>query len=730
MRLINIGMKTSMVKAMTPIARRYWGKAKMRALGYAESTLQRGMDRLKRLEGPRPTSAEFRNLMKITHFTQKVSTLIQGLWNKDEIIGSVIDAFAQSGRFSAGILLLTDEGKLTVGGASALHGRVKLLEKVTRMKLQDFVIDQKKIEAYRRVVEEGETVLIRSAEIVEQIFPGKLAVKLVEIIGLGDRLSVATPLVQQGEIIGILNVAVPKMAEDFIPSVQHLATHISAAFERADERARRVEAEEAVRRSEERFRLFFENAPEYCYMVSPVGVILNINKAALEALGYKKGEVVGGILKKIYAPESQSKMKQLFEKWRETGKLKDEEMVVVTKEGDERTVLLSVDAVRNEEGEVLYSISVQRDITERKQTEKALRASEAELNTIMNAARDAIILVDNDGLTRHWNPAAEKIFGRSKAEAIGKDLHELLAPERFLDDYRKGFAGFKRTGTGSAIGRTLELSARHKDEHEFPIELSLSAFVKGEKWQAIGIVRDITERKVAEAALRRSELQQREMETAALAINGIIHALTQYFTALLGWMSLVKGTLEDQECLQRANEAGEGASKYFETFNFFRYGIAKSEKVELKIFVEEAFQKVKGKFADLSAQARLDDLGTIKTSKAALSVILESILTNAFEAIEKNGLVALSLRRTLLGDKEAFEILVVDNGKGIAPEVQDKMFRPFYSTDPDGMALQRGLSLGLVRYVVDKLGGKIEVHSMLGKGAEFKVVLPLEAEES
>ena len=144
----------------------------------------------------------------------------------------------------------------------------------------------------------------------------------------------------------------------------------------------RKRVEDKLRESEERFRQFFENEPEYCYMISPEAVILDVNKAALDVLGYEKSRLVGQPLEVIYAPESQPKMKQLVKKWKKTGTLRNEEIVLVTKKGDRRIVLLSADVVRDKDGKVLHSVSVQRDITERKKTEDKLLEDQAKLKAM------------------------------------------------------------------------------------------------------------------------------------------------------------------------------------------------------------------------------------------------------------------------------------------------------------------------------------------------------------
>ena len=141
-------------------------------------------------------------------------------------------------------------------------------------------------------------------------------------------------------------------------------------------------ANKELRESENRFRQFFENEPEYCYMISPDGFILDVNKAALAVLGYQKEALVGKPLPMIYAPESLPVVTENYENWKTTGKLSDIEMVIHAKSGEKRTVLLSADKVRDADGNVIHSISVQRDITDRKKAEEEIQIANAELRAI------------------------------------------------------------------------------------------------------------------------------------------------------------------------------------------------------------------------------------------------------------------------------------------------------------------------------------------------------------
>ena len=152
-------------------------------------------------------------------------------------------------------------------------------------------------------------------------------------------------------------------------------------------------------------------------------------------------------------------------------------------------------------GDHPYIIDSFIDVTGQRKVEKRLFESEKKLRSITSNALDAIVMMDNLGRINFWNSAAEKIFGYSKEEALGADLHGLLAPEKYKDAFRKAFETFQAQGKGNALGRTLELSALRKDKTEFPIELSLSPLQIGGKWHAVGIIRDITERKLIEEKL-------------------------------------------------------------------------------------------------------------------------------------------------------------------------------------------------------------------------------------
>ena len=148
--------------------------------------------------------------------------------------------------------------------------------------------------------------------------------------------------------------------------------------------------------------------------------------------------------------------------------------------------------------------AIQRELVENQLREGAvairneLRTAEGRFQAITGAALDGIVMMDPDGRVSFWNPAAERIFGFTELEALGANLHALITPDRYRPAFEEAFTGFRNHGRGEAIGKTTELFARRKDGSEFPVEFSLAGIQEGNSWSAVGVVRDITERKTLE----------------------------------------------------------------------------------------------------------------------------------------------------------------------------------------------------------------------------------------
>jgi PAS domain S-box-containing protein len=164
----------------------------------------------------------------------------------------------------------------------------------------------------------------------------------------------------------------------------------------------------------------------------------------------------------------------------------------------------SKDELINELNELRQRLAdLEASAAEWKEIEQALLETEQKFRSIAETARDAIIMIDHRGKISYWNPAAEEIFGYTIQEANGKEL-TVIIPNRYHEDFSKGFDSFRNTGKGPAIGRTFESEAIKKDRTEFPVELSISAVQIEGQWHALAIARDITDRRLVEKVLRES----------------------------------------------------------------------------------------------------------------------------------------------------------------------------------------------------------------------------------
>jgi PAS domain S-box-containing protein len=148
---------------------------------------------------------------------------------------------------------------------------------------------------------------------------------------------------------------------------------------------------------------------------------------------------------------------------------------------------------------------ISTDITERKRTEDAVRESEARKTVVMESALDCIITADHEGRILEFNPAAQRTFGYSQADVIGKELAETIIPPAFRERHRRGMAHYHATGEGPVLGKRIEVTAMRADGSEFPAELAINAIRFNDRSMFTAYLRDITERKRAEAALRASE---------------------------------------------------------------------------------------------------------------------------------------------------------------------------------------------------------------------------------
>jgi PAS domain S-box-containing protein len=264
----------------------------------------------------------------------------------------------------------------------------------------------------------------------------------------------------------------------------------------------RKKTELRLQESEARFRRLHE-ASVGAIGIHVDGRIEDVNQALARLTGYREDELVGMDGLRLIAPE-----------WRDTvrghivaGTETPYEVVGLRKDGS--TYPLEIQGKNIPFGGRAARVTEFRDLTERRRSEEELRDSQEMFRAIGYAARDAIVMIDNEGKIAYWSSAGEEILGYRQEDVLGRRLHAMLAPERYLADFNRAFQTFQFSGEGGAIGRTIELAARHRDGREVPVELSLASVRLKGRWHAVGIMRDISERQKTAQALRESEEKYR-----------------------------------------------------------------------------------------------------------------------------------------------------------------------------------------------------------------------------
>lgn len=515
----------------------------------------------------------------------------------------------------------------------------------------------------------------------------------------------------------------------------------------------RLQAEEELKSSHEIFQIIFEYAPDSIYLNDPKGDFINGNRMAEQLTGYTKEELIGknfltlGLLPLNQIPKAVGLMAKSV-----AGKPSGPDELVL-KRRDGTLIPLEISTFPVKVNGKTIAMGIARDISERKLAEKALQESEEKFRNISESAHEAILTVDLDGSISYMNKAAEKTFGYSVAEAIGKDLAGLLAPESSRAAYQEAFGRFKKIGRGPAAGKMLETEAVRKDGTIIPIEVSLSVITLNDENKMIGIFRDITDRKRAEEELakhrenletlvreRTKELE--DAKQAADAANGakstflahMSHEIRTPINAIMGFSQLMQrdDTLAPQQRLHLdvINRSGEHLLAVITdilemskieagriTLNPTTFSLlALLEELELMFRLRTDAKKLSFAMEGLGDIPRY-----VEGDEGKMRQILINLLGNAVKFTENGGVVL----RIRTHHEEAgglrLEAEVEDTGPGIPEDEQGDLFKPFQQTQ-SGRRMMSGTGLGLAicKEFVNLMGGEISVVSKVGKGSLFK----------
>jgi PAS domain S-box-containing protein len=362
---------------------------------------------------------------------------------------------------------------------------------------------------------------------------------------------------------------------------------------------------------------------------------------------------------------------------------------------------------------------------DRLQAEADVRAGEAFKSAVIESALDCVITMDHRGLITEFNPAAERTFGHARAEVIGRELAEVVVPQALRARHRKGLARYLETGRSEILGARLELPALRADGTEFPAELSVTRIELPGPPRFTGYIRDLTERRRAEDALREAQ----KMEAVGRLAGGIAHDFNNLLSVIGGFAGLAlrnpqaRGELADHlREISQATEQGAALTQQLLAFS-------RSQPVETSVVsVNRVIAELDGFLRRaLGEDVRLVTVfgGThclVEINRGRLEQVIVNLAVNARDAMASGGTLTIESDETPPGDAATVVLRVSDTGCGMDADTQAHIFEPFFTTKPTGEGT--GLGLATVYGIVTGAGGGIQVESTPGRGTAFTIRLP------
>ena len=369
-----------------------------------------------------------------------------------------------------------------------------------------------------------------------------------------------------------------------------------------------------------------------------------------------------------------------------------------------------------------------------------LKAAYQRFSTVTQSARDAIASTDEQGNITFWNRSAETIFGYPEAEVLGKPITILMAPS----DRQAYAAALETTRSEDATaGRILEVTGVRRDGGMFPSEFSL-AFLRGADGTSFtAVIRDVSERKQAQAALQQRDEQLRQaqkMEAIGRLAGGVAHDFNNLLMAIHGYGEMLVQNLNegderkaDAQEIVKAAERAAGLTRQLLAFSrrqvFTQQAVALDQLVES---MQKMLQRLIG--TDIEIATKIwPDLTPVLADSSQVEQILVNLVVNARDAMPSGGKIQIELRNVEL-DKigvaahpglqpgDYVEMAVSDTGIGMDAETASRIFEPFFTTKADSKGT--GLGLATVYGIVQQSNGAIEVQSRVDHGTTFYVYLP------